>query len=38
VSGLILKGFDLNNLRNPKKDPIVQEAREKAQKIYKDKP
>jgi len=34
VSGLILKGFDLNNLKNPEKDPIFQQAKEKVQKRY----
>ena len=32
VSGLILKGFDLNNLKGPEKDFIFQQAREKVKK------
>lgn len=38
VPGLVLKGFDLNNLENPEKDSIFQQAREKAQEIYKTGP
>ena len=34
MSGLILKGFDLNNLQSPEKDFIFQQAREKVKKRY----
>lgn len=34
VLGLILKGFGLNNLGSPEKDPTFQQAKSKAQKIY----
>lgn len=35
VLGLILKGFNLKNLENPKRDPIFRQAKEKANEIYK---
>ncbi|MCE8158932.1 MAG: site-specific DNA-methyltransferase [Candidatus Moeniiplasma glomeromycotorum] len=38
VLGLILKGFDLNNLENPKRDLVFKQAKEKAQWIYDNKP
>ncbi|CAG8639852.1 17848_t:CDS:10, partial [Racocetra fulgida] len=33
VPGLILKGFDLKHLENPKKDPVFRRAKEKANEI-----
>ncbi|MEG7978543.1 MAG: hypothetical protein NY202_01105 [Mollicutes bacterium UO1] len=38
VPGLILKGFNLEKLETPEKDPIFLQAREKAQRIYDKKP
>jgi adenine-specific DNA-methyltransferase len=38
VPGLILKGFNLKNLENPENDPVFQQAKEKAQSIYENKP
>jgi adenine-specific DNA-methyltransferase len=38
VSGLILKGFNLDNLENPEKDQFFQQAKKKARYIYDNNP